>query len=70
MNHNIETEDCQLVDAVDSYGDVEAGPCAAVFTYHKMAALKASANHFDFDVYIFRCGALKHVGLKGHGGEN
>jgi len=70
VNDNIQIEDCQLVDAVGSFGDVVEGPRATIFAHHKMAAWKASANHFGFDIYIFRCGTLKHVGLNGNGGDH
>lgn len=70
MNDNIQIEDCELVDAATPYGDVQAGPCATMFAHHKMAAWMFSANHFGFDVYIFRSGKLKHAGLNGNGGDN
>jgi hypothetical protein len=70
VNDNIDINERSLSDAVNVTGDVIRGNSQARFAHHKMAAWKGSANHFGFDVYIFREGSIKHNGVKSHRGDN
>jgi hypothetical protein len=70
VNDNININIRSFTDAVDASGDIVEGQSGTRFAHHKMAAWQGSANHFGFDVYIFRAGTLEHRGLHPNGGDN
>jgi hypothetical protein len=59
-NDNIDINERSLSDVVSVTRDV--GCSQRRFAHYKMACWMGSANHFGFDVYIFREGSITHNG--------